>query len=167
MRMSVVPVALFALTLPATVTAGVFYITPDRFLSEHPRETMAQAWLVRVKPGAKARFYTYDTDRGCPARTDACKARGHLEPGDIAVAVQADGAFTYVEFTGSTGKSRLRAPSKVACWSVWSLPDPPCRIGSATGPTPTKRTLWCPERTTRPFWVSSVRPCGDPTIRPA
>lgn len=104
MRMSVVPVALFALTLPATVTAGMFYITPDRFLSEHPRETMAQAWLVRVKPGAKARFYAYDTDRGCPARTDACKARGHLEPGDIAVAVQADGAFTYVEFTGSTGK---------------------------------------------------------------
>lgn len=104
MRIPLVPVAVFALTFPATVTAGLFDNSHDAFLSEHPRETMAQAWLVRVKPGAKARFYAYDADRGCPARTDACKARGYLVPGDIAVAVQTDGAFTYVAFTGSTGK---------------------------------------------------------------
>jgi len=104
MRKHLALVAMFALTYPATAKAGVFYNNPGPFISEHPQDAMASAWLVRVKPGATARFYLHTGENECPMPTDACKARGYLVPGDIAVAAFTIGAFTIVEFTGSNGK---------------------------------------------------------------
>jgi len=104
MRKHVALVAMFALAVPATAIAGVFYNNSGAFVSEHPQVAMKSAWLVRVKPGTNARFYSHMGGHSCPTLTDACKGRGYLVPGDIAVAAYTEGAFTIVEFTGPTGK---------------------------------------------------------------
>ena len=39
-----------AQAVPATAISGVFYNNKGSFSSEHPRDAMANAWLVRVKP---------------------------------------------------------------------------------------------------------------------
>lgn len=91
-----------ALVVPATAFAGVFYNNPDG-INDHPRDAMAKAWLVRVKPGAKARFYWNVVTPNCPALTSACRRPGHLIPGDVAVASYTTGAFTIVEFVGPQG----------------------------------------------------------------
>jgi hypothetical protein len=93
----------FALAVPVTAIAGVFYNNPGEFPSKHPRDAMANAWLVRVKPGANARFYWNAVKTGCPALTPACRQRGYLVPGDIAAAAYTTGTFTVVEFVGPKG----------------------------------------------------------------
>lgn len=93
---------ILALTFPATAVAGVFYNNPGGF-SDHPRDAMANAWLVRVKPGENARFYWNVVQPGCPALMTACRRPDYLVPGDIAVAAYATGAFTVVEFVGPKG----------------------------------------------------------------
>lgn len=95
--------ATFALAVPTTAIAGVFYNNPGRFSSEHPQAAMANAWLVRVKTGAKALFYWNVVKPRCPALTAACRQRGYLVPGDIAVAAYTSGNFTVVEFVGPKG----------------------------------------------------------------
>lgn len=105
MRKHIAPAAMFALavSLSATAIAGVFYNNPGASSLEHPRAAMANAWLVRVKPGANARFYRNVVKPECPALTPACMARGYLVPGDIAVAAYTTGSFTIVEFVGPSG----------------------------------------------------------------
>lgn len=84
--------------------AGVFYNRPGAYVADDPHQAMANAWLVRVRPGANARFYAHRAGNGCPALTDACKTRGYLVPGDLAVAAYATGAFTVVDFTAPNGR---------------------------------------------------------------
>jgi len=94
--------AILALAVPATAIAGVFYNNPGGF-PKHPRDAMAKAWLVRVKPGENARFYWNAVKPNCPALRPACRMRSYLVPGDIAVAAYTSGAFTVVEFIGPKG----------------------------------------------------------------
>lgn len=99
-------VALFAslaLILPRAATAGVFYNNRGNVSLEHPKDAMAQAFLVRVKPEANARFYDNVVKAECPSLTPSCQRRGYLVPGDIAVAADTTGAFTIVEFVGPKG----------------------------------------------------------------
>lgn len=103
---AILSLALILISLTSeTVSAGVFYNNPGSFTSDNPRKSMESAWLVRVKSGANAQFYSHMGDRRCPALIDSCRRRGYLVPGDIAVAAYAQGAFTIVEFTGPTGKT--------------------------------------------------------------
>jgi hypothetical protein len=95
--------ALCMLSLPTAAISGVFYNNPGPFVSDHPRDAMANAWLVRVKSGENAGFYWNGVKPGCPALTAACKRRGYLLPGDIAVAAYTTGPFTIVEFIGPKG----------------------------------------------------------------
>ena len=103
MRKFVALAAMVALAVSASAKAGVFYNNPDGSSLDHPRDAMAGAWLVRVKPGANARFYWNVVKPRCPALTPACKARGYLVPGDIAVAAYTTGSFTVVDFVGPKG----------------------------------------------------------------
>ena len=99
-------IALFAslvLVSQSAAMAGVFYNNPGAAGLEHPRAAMAQAGLVRVKPGGKASFYANIVKAGCPSLTPACRRRGYLLPGDVAVAAYVTGAFTVVEFVGAKG----------------------------------------------------------------
>lgn len=96
-------IAMLALAVPAEARAGVFYNNQDDFSLEHPRAAMARAWLVRIKPGVKASFYWNAVKPKCPALRAACKARGYLVPGDIAVAAYTIGSFTIVDFVGPNG----------------------------------------------------------------
>jgi hypothetical protein len=93
--------AILVLAAPSAAIGGVFYNRPDAL--EHPREAMQKAWLVRVKAGENARFYWNVVKPNCPALTQACRARGYLVPGDLAVASYTTGAFTVVEFNGPGG----------------------------------------------------------------
>lgn len=103
MQKQVALFAMFALAVPATAISGVFYNNKGSFSSEHPRDAMANAWLVRVKPGAKAPFYWNVVKPRCPAHTPACRRRSYLVPGNIAVAAYTTGSFTVVEFVGPKG----------------------------------------------------------------
>ncbi|MFT8805002.1 MAG: hypothetical protein ABF876_08405 [Acetobacter aceti] len=64
---------------------------------------MKNAWLVRVKPSEKARFYENGYRSGCPALKPACRKKAYLVPGDIAVAAYRMGAFTVIDFVGKNG----------------------------------------------------------------
>ncbi len=102
MRKVMAVLVLPLLALPAAAMAGVFYNNPQGHQAE-PQAAMRHAWLVRVKPGAKAYFYQNVVTPGCPNLTAACKRKGYLLPGDVAVASYTLGAFTVVDFVGPTG----------------------------------------------------------------
>ena len=99
----IVVLVTLTLVLPTAATAGVFYNNPGAAGLEHPKAAMTGAWLVRVKPGEKASFYDNVVKAGCPSLTPACRRRGYLLPGDVAVAAYATGPFTVVEFVGLKG----------------------------------------------------------------
>ena len=100
---TIVAFAGLALASQTAATAGVFYNNPGGASLDHPKAAMAGAWLVRVKPGEKASFYDNVVKSGCPSLTPACRRRGYLLPGDVAVAAYTTGPFTIVEFVGLKG----------------------------------------------------------------
>lgn len=95
----------FLVFFPVSVRAGVFSDNPPGSVgSQHDVQTaMRNAWLVRVKPDEKARFYENGYRSGCPALKSACREKAYLVPGDIAVAAYRVGIFTVIDFVGKNG----------------------------------------------------------------
>lgn len=73
----------------------------------HAEGRQATTPLMQVKPGAKPYFIAGAEIDGCPGLAAKCRRKAYLVAGDIVVAGDTKGPFTFVEFVSAAGRNSM------------------------------------------------------------